>query len=268
LRKLLAYQAIKLATDLRCAANDVRCKHGCSSLYRRIAFQSITDKPALVLSPHPDDETFGCGGLIKLKRDAGVRVRVILLTDGEAVASAPGESREAVVSARRREFIEACHKLGLRKENLRWMHLPDGKVPHSGQPGFKSAMQSLLAEIKSFSPGEVYCTHIQDAHKDHVAAGHLARAALGQYSHPCTLFYYPIWMWHYTDSGLQHRLLGTGAWRLDIAATKDAKRQAMAVYLQAVKTIKGDPYCGRLPGYIMYNASRDYEVFFPSSGFV
>ncbi len=37
----------------------------------------------LVLAPHPDDETFGCGGTIRLLLSAGRQVRVIFLTSGD-----------------------------------------------------------------------------------------------------------------------------------------------------------------------------------------
>ena len=37
----------------------------------------------LVLAPHPDDETLGCGGTIRLLRKAKKQVKVIFLTSGD-----------------------------------------------------------------------------------------------------------------------------------------------------------------------------------------
>jgi len=54
----------------------------------------------LVLSPHPDDESFGCGGTIKLLTQAGAAVDVVYLTSGEMGVEAP----EAITS-------EAQHEL-------------------------------------------------------------------------------------------------------------------------------------------------------------
>ena len=48
-----------------------------SAICEAIPFHPVSDKSALVVAPHPDDETFACGGLIRLKRAAGARVRVI-----------------------------------------------------------------------------------------------------------------------------------------------------------------------------------------------
>lgn len=39
----------------------------------------------LVLAPHPDDETLGCGGLLARAADQGLRPRVAFLTNGAAL---------------------------------------------------------------------------------------------------------------------------------------------------------------------------------------
>lgn len=274
--KFTPYWLVQLATDLRCR---LRCK----LIGGALAYRQASDKPALIVAPHPDDETFGCGGLIRLKRAAGVSVRVILLTDGEAVASGLGEKPESVVAARRREFTNACQALGLESETLRFLHLPDGRLPHPGQTGFDKAVKAVATEIESFGPGEIYCPHLLDVRPDHIAATLMTRAALnlafaptggkggrkpdeGAVSHPPpTLLYYPVWMWYHASSGLRKRLDCRDAWRLDISAGLSVKKQAMAAYLNSPqKTADGNPFCGRLPQSFLRNFNRPYEVYFPA----
>ncbi len=257
--KLLPSWAVLLATDFRCLLRY-------AVVSRQLPLRSITQATALVVAPHPDDETFGCGGLIKLKRNAGVTVRVILLTDGEAVGSGQGEEAEKVISARRREFVNACQELGLTAEALRWLHLPDGKLPQSGQPGFHEAAEALAAEIEDFNPGEIYCPHLLDVRPDHIAATQMTHEALRLGGLVCALVYYPVWMWYHASSGLRQRLDCHGAWRLDISRGLPAKKQAMAAYLDAPKTSAGNPYCGRLPWSFLRNFRRHHEVFFPATG--
>ena len=204
LAKLLPKRVVLLATDFRCLLRY-------ALITRKFPPRNLSQAPTLVVSPHPDDETFGCGGLIKLKRDAGVPVRVVLLTDGEAVGSGMGEAPETVVAARKQEFVNACQRLGLGIDSLRWLHLPEGKLPHPNQPGFAAAVHSLLTEIENFAPAEIYCPHLQDVRPDHIAATHLTEQALRLWSKPCALFYYPVWMWYHASSGLRQRLNTTGA---------------------------------------------------------
>jgi LmbE family N-acetylglucosaminyl deacetylase len=198
-----------------------------------------------------------------LKRAAGVSVRVVILTDGEAVASGLAERPETVIAARKREALDACQRLGVNADSLRWLHFPDGKLPHPAQPGFDEATRDLLAEIEAFAPGEIYCPHLLDVRPDHIAATRLTHQALRLSSRPCAVFYFPVWMWYHASSGLRKRLNTTGAWRLDISMVQADKEHAMAAYLDAPKTPEGNPYCGRLPWSFLRNFRRKYEVYFP-----
>ena len=190
---------------------------------------------------------------------------VVILTDGEAVASGLCEHPDAVVAARKREALIACQRLGVETGSVRWLHLPDGKLPHPGQPGFDEAGRALLAEIEAFAPEEVYCPHLQDMHPDHIAATRLTLQALRLWSRPCSVFFYPVWMWYHASSGLRNRLDTTGAWRLDISEVLPDKENAMAAYLDASRTSRGHPYCGRLPWAFLQNFRRKYEIFFPAT---
>ncbi len=250
--------AILLATSLRCLW---RCWHACQHL----PYRHISNLPALIIAPHPDDETFGCGGLMKLKRAAGMPVRVVILTDGEAVASGLGEHPDTVAAARKRETLNACQRLGVGADAIRWLHLPDGHLPHSGQAGFDEAARVLLTIIEEFSPGEVYCPHLLDGHRDHIAANHLSRQAARLWSKPCAVFTYPVWMWYHASYGLHQQLHCAGTWRLDISEVLPDKKNAMAAYLDATKTSRRHPYCGRLPWAFLQNFRRKYEIFFPAT---
>lgn len=53
--------------------------------------RAVGTRRLVIVAPHPDDETLGCGLLIAAAVRAGVRVAVIALTDGQA--SHPGSRR-------------------------------------------------------------------------------------------------------------------------------------------------------------------------------
>jgi len=44
---------------------------------------NFSDMRLLILSPHPDDETLGCGGLIRRIKKAGGEVYVMIITYGD-----------------------------------------------------------------------------------------------------------------------------------------------------------------------------------------
>ena len=90
----------------------------------------------MVLAPHPDDESLGCGGMIAAACEAGTPPVVVFITDG--AASHPG-SRRFDATARRdireQEARRAAAVLGLAEDRLVFLRLPDGAAPHEG-PAF------------------------------------------------------------------------------------------------------------------------------------
>ncbi|MGB9033479.1 MAG: PIG-L family deacetylase, partial [Paeniglutamicibacter sp.] len=67
----------------------------------------------LILSAHPDDETLGAGGLVRLALAAGARVHVIVATAGEAShPGSPGHPPERLARIRAAELEEALAALG------------------------------------------------------------------------------------------------------------------------------------------------------------
>src|SRR5258707_15716528 len=68
----------------------------------------------LVLAPHPDDESLGCGGAIALLRQRGIRVTIAVITDGQA--SHPNSRllpSSVLIQLRRQEALEAASALGV-----------------------------------------------------------------------------------------------------------------------------------------------------------
>lgn len=82
---------------------------------------------ALVVAPHPDDETIGAYGLIRAVKARGARVRVVVVTDG--AGSHPNSARwprERLVAERRRETRAAMRAIGVAAGDVTFLALPDG----------------------------------------------------------------------------------------------------------------------------------------------
>lgn len=128
--------------------------------------------PIVVLAPHPDDETLGCGLLIADAVRLGVRLAVVVLTDGQA--SHPGSRRwppAALARLRRGEARRAMARLGFGRGTLRFMGWRDGRL---SEDGCALRLRALLHAVGARS---VLVSSPADSHPDHRAAWRLAVSA-------------------------------------------------------------------------------------------
>jgi N-acetylglucosamine malate deacetylase 1 len=143
----------------------------------------------LVLAPHPDDETFGCGGTMRMLADRGVAVDVAFLTRGEqgveaGCASATDQRRLAEV--RTQEARNACAVLGAR--NVIFLGGNDTRLAE--QPELAAAVLEVLNRA---AYQRIFCPWSQDSHVDHQATfRHLREAALSSQRN-YSYWLYEIW---------------------------------------------------------------------------
>src|SRR5947199_6892968 len=83
-------------------------------------------EPVLVLAPHADDESCGCGGLIAEASARGRPIAVAALTDGTGSHPHSRAYPPAKLAALREgEAREAVSALGLAPDRIRFLGLPD-----------------------------------------------------------------------------------------------------------------------------------------------
>ena len=116
----------------------------------------------LVLAPHPDDESIGCGGTLCLHAGRGDRSAVVYLTSGELGLKHLPTSKAWL--AREQEAAKAAQVLGIGERFF--LRLPDWCV---GDDVAKAAMK-LSPLLKRLRPDLIYLPHAQEWHPDHKAA--------------------------------------------------------------------------------------------------
>lgn len=213
----------------------------------------------LILAPHPDDESLGCGGLIAACCAMGRPPIVVVLTDG--ARSHPGSAAfppARLVALRAAETRAAVAALGLAPSRLHFMGLPDGEVPRRG-PALEGAAAALAAIARDSGVGTILATWEHDPHADHVAAHAIASRAAALAG--ARLLSYPVWGWALPPRRRLEAGVIAGA-RLDITAQRPAKRRAIAAHAsQHGAIVADDPRGFRLPATLLAALDQPFEVF-------
>jgi len=187
----------------------------------------IALSPILVVSPHQDDETLGCGGLLATASRLGLRPRVAYLTDGAAshVGSASWPP-ERLARTRSREALNALSALGVPAEDVCFLGWSDAAPFKPGQPDYVRTLERLAEWAAAFGPRSLWSPWRGERHCDHVAAADLA-ADLG-----CRLASTPVRMdylvWGWTEACLAEDV--SPAWALHCPNTTSARQQALACH--------------------------------------
>jgi N-acetylglucosamine malate deacetylase 1 len=174
----------------------------------------------LVIAPHPDDESIGCGGAVCLHVQRHDRVSAVFLTSGElGLKRLP---REEAWKIRETEARKAGKILGLAE--LFFLRYPDWFLGQN-----KAQAAKLLRPIlKQVVPETIYLPHPNEWHPDHQAAMPILKAALKRSGVKVpTLRGYEVWtpMSHYDDVE-------------DISAVMSRKLRAVRAHRSQVKDFK------------------------------
>lgn len=124
----------------------------------------------MVIAPHPDDESIGCGGTLCLHARRGDPIAVVYLTSGElGLKHLP---RNKAWLTREQEAVKAARILGVARRFF--LRLPDWFVGEH----LDRAARKLSPLLKRWRPDLVYLPHAKEWHPDHQAALPIVRAAL------------------------------------------------------------------------------------------
>ena len=224
--------------------------------------KDINSESILVIAPHPDDETLGCGGAIALLRARGYTVQILVMSDG--TQSHPNSSKyptPLLRDLRENETIGAMGLLGVELNHITFLQLPDGAVPKIREPDFQAAVNRFCTYLELANPKIVFAPSRSDPHPDHRATWQLLCTALKQAEVDPRVIEYPIWDWDTKQRNLSNQDTHH-PWRLDIAEVLTLKQQAIAVYRsQTTDLIDDDPTGFRLTAEMLENFAQPWEIY-------
>jgi LmbE family N-acetylglucosaminyl deacetylase len=189
----------------------------------------------LILTPHPDDETLSCGGLIASLSKRRIPFKVVFLTCGDANPSLFWRDKKVSFSPkkliqtgeeRKKEAEKALSILGAKKRQLVFLGYPDSslwpmwknknslitahltRLTHSpyefsfrrnAEYKGENLLADLIRVIKQFCPTVVILSHRYDFNKDHRATFLFGQLAVNQSQQSAVVYQYLV---HYKVLGL------------------------------------------------------------------
>jgi len=186
----------------------------------------------LVFAPHPDDEVFGCGGLLALLAASEAAISVHVMTDGGYGKF--GQNKDA----RRGESLCAAALLGYPPPHF-W------DLPDQGLRLDDTLIALIRAEIETKQPDLILCPSIWETHPDHLALTHsVIEAGRNTDFSTCIVFY---------EVGVSM----PAPLVVDISAVADRKRAAMQCFPTQLAVQNYDIHIEGLNRYRTYTLGKE-----------
>ncbi len=187
-----------------------------------------SDSRILIIAPHPDDETYGCGGVMLQHRG---QCDVVLLAYGET--GNPGWTKDRTLRVRREEFRTAVKMAGARI--IAEFGIPNRKVYENAK---------LISELDYSEYDYIFVPNRKDKHPDHNCVVKAVRRARSL-KKGVVILQYEMWgqlpdVTHYVD----------------ITDVIDGKEKLMLCYKSQEERL---PYCARIKARDYYKAIETYD---------
>ena len=166
--------------------------------------------PCVVFAPHQDDETLGCGGLIARKRNEGLPVHVVFITDGGA--SHPGHPLipgTEIIRRRHAEALAALAVLGVESCAIHFLNEPDGTLHHLSATRESALVEHISRLLVEIQPEEIFLPCSPDGSSEHDAAFTFICRSLTATGLRPDVWQYPVWSW-WNPMLLIERMIFTG----------------------------------------------------------
>ena len=174
----------------------------------------------LVFAVHPDDAELSCGGMLLMEKKNGKKTGVVDLTQGEL-------GTRGTADTRRQEAASAAKILQLdARENL---GLADGFFKND-----ETNQRKVIAAIRKYKPGIIFCNAPQDRHPDHGRSAALVEdaaflAGLRKIETTDDGVLQDVWKPAYVFNFIQDRYLHPG-FVIDISEVMEQKMEAVKAY--------------------------------------
>jgi LmbE family N-acetylglucosaminyl deacetylase len=185
----------------------------------------------VVIAPHPDDESFGCGGTINRLQAIDANLHVVFLTDGSGShPDHPVLTALELRNQRRSEAIAAGRALGLPQERISFLDMLDGTLSDTDRPIRGQRIAVIGALLSQLVPDSILLPCREDGSSEHNAAFGLVKEALETSNIDPDLYEFPVWALWNPLLLVKPLVACKQVWRVDIRGLNSAKGAALAEY--------------------------------------
>lgn len=234
-------------------------------------------RSCLVLAPHPDDETLGCGATIARKRAAGTAVTVVIAADGRYSHKASEQvSSTQLRDIRAAEAVSACGALGVDGDALVQLGFEDTRLAEARV----ELVERLDDLVTRTAADEVLVVSGRDHHPDHQALNRAAHEVLRDHPEVRRVAEYPVWYWmdgpwlelsaRSTVGKAAHllaeplvTLVGTRPETVVAESFLTQKRAALAAYRSQTTNLTGEPQWPVMDAAMLAPFLEGRELFWP-----
>lgn len=214
---------------------------------------------AIIFVPHPDDEVFGCCGLMQRMLSEGKQVELIIMTGGGKSHSGCCSIDEATLVSHRRELtIKAATIYGLGKEHIHFLNFPDGGIckEHPEMTKLRSLIETLLDGKRDVAV--CYPHRKGEGWLDHIHTAEIAADLCNEAHAHVTQYEYCVWFWFYN------------CWKIDWHHARIlhlnkrenlCKQEAINAYILPQAPC-GKPWSGVLPKVFVWENRWNKELYF------
>ena len=233
-------------------------------------------RACLVLAPHPDDETLGCGATIARTVAAGGHVEVLIAADGryshkDSVVVSP----EVMRDARREEAVAACAALGVPEHQVLQLGHEDTHLDRS----WAALLDAVRDALRRVDPDDVYVVSGLDPHPDHRTLNAALHEVRRGDDRPRAVWEYPVWSWiegpwfelsqrrpatralHLVGDPVAASLCAPRPRKVSTAGFLAAKRAGLAAYRSQMTNLTGEPDWPVMEDDVLGLFLGGYEVF-------
>lgn len=176
---------------------------------------------SLVIAPHPDDEILGVGGTLLRRKEEGVEIGWLIMTE---MTNEHGWSQE-VINQRNLEIEKVKEFFGF--TYFRQLRFPTSSLD---QVPIKSLVEKVSESIEEFKPSEIFIPHFSDVHSDHRITSSVAASCSKWFRNSSIKRVLSYETLSETDFGLESNFVFHPNFFVNIENYLDRKLEAMSIY--------------------------------------